>query len=132
MKKKNIVAIFLIVCTLILVGWVAVVSAKQSERNKRIQEEVATLEEEAEKIRRENATLMEKMHYFASTDFREQEAKKKLGLKKQEETVVTLRPVPEYATESTVDASTTSRMYSTENSPVREIPNYEKWLKLFL
>lgn len=77
---------------LAIAGWVFSVSSKQSARNERIEEEVSALEAEAERIRRENETLREKITYFSSQDFREQEAKRKLGLKREDETMVVIRP----------------------------------------
>lgn len=85
-----------IAIVLLVVGWVFFISSKQVERNRRIQEEITTLETEATKIRRENETLSERISYFASDDFREQEAKRKLGLKKTEEIVVEVKPAPGY------------------------------------
>lgn len=110
-----------------LVGWVLVVSSRQIERNRRIQDEVSSLEREAAKIRRENETLSEKISYFASDNFREREAKQKLGLKRTEETVVVIKPGT--ALEAKEDAATEVRPREQQES--RNIPNYEKWWKLF-
>ena len=111
----------------ILVGWITYVSSKQLERNHRIQQEVSALEIEAAKIRRENETLSEKISYFSSSDFREQEAKQKLGLKKVEETAVVIKLAPAFKAEEGV-ASMTNRDTSKEN---QNMPNYEKWWKIF-
>lgn len=124
----------MIVVVLILVGWVVYVSSKQIERNRRIQEEITSLEEEAAKIHNENETLSEKISYFASDDFREQEAKKKLGLKKAGETVVEVK----------TSRSDSAGLASGDNSTVQEeswvasvssvdgaMENYKKWWKAF-
>lgn len=86
----------------VLSGWVLYISSKQIERNQRIEQEVTLLRVEADKIRHENETLTEKIQYFSSQDFREQEAKKKLGLKKTEETAVVIKPSPSYEIESSL------------------------------
>lgn len=91
-KRRWIVFAASALALLVLGGWVLSISSKQTERNKRIEQEVAALESEAEKIRRENETLREKIAYFSSQDFREQEAKRKLGLKREDETMVVIRP----------------------------------------
>jgi cell division protein FtsB len=91
-KRKWLVFGGVALAALAIGGWVFSVSSKQSERNKKIEEEVSSLETEAEKIRRENETLREKIAYFSSQDFREQEAKRKLGLKREDETMVVIRP----------------------------------------
>jgi cell division protein FtsB len=114
---------------IVLSGWVLYISSKQIERNRRIQEEVASLETEAIKIRRENETLSEKVNYFSSDDFREQEAKKKLGLKKMDETVVVISPRPEFQKKESV-SSEVNRLLS-GNDEDNNKPNYMKWWKLF-
>ncbi|MDO8566183.1 MAG: septum formation initiator family protein [Candidatus Moranbacteria bacterium] len=118
-----------VVAVLILIGWVLYVSSKQVERNRRIQEEIGTLETEAAKISRENETLSERISYFASDDFREQEAKKKLGLKKTEETVVEVKPAPGY--ENGGEASRGESQVSSKNSEDESAANYKKWWKVF-
>ncbi len=92
LKRKWLVFGGIALAALAIVGWVFSVSSRQSERNQRIEDEVSALETEAEKIRRENETLREKIAYFSSQDFREQEAKRKLGLKREDETMVVIRP----------------------------------------
>lgn len=113
----------------LLGGWVLYLSSKQIERNHRIQEEVSSLETEAVKIRRENETLSEKIQYFSSDDFREQEAKKKLGLKKSEETVVIIKPQPEQNKEG--EGSPVMKQQTSTDVGNENMPNYEKWWKIF-
>ena len=118
------------VCAVIvLVGWMIFVSSKQIQRDRRIQEEVAALEAEAAKISRENKTLAGEIDYFSSSDFREQEAKQKLGLKKTEEIMAVIKPAPEYKP----DADTQSNMTRdvSANSTKADIPNYRKWWEIF-
>lgn len=114
---------------ILLSGWGLYISSKQIERNRRIQDEVSSLEVEAVKIRRENETLSEKIDYFSSDNFREQEAKKKLGLKKAEETVVIIKPQPEQNKGG--DASLATDKRSSENVGNEASANYEKWWKIF-
>ncbi len=113
----------------LLSGWVLYLSSKQVERNQRIQEEVSSLETEAVKIRRENETLSEKIQYFSSDDFREQEAKKKLGLKKAEETVVIIKPQPEQNKEE--GNSFVMKQQASVDVGKENMPNYKKWWKIF-
>lgn len=109
----------------IAAGWA---SFGQYERSVRIQAEIDTLRREAERIERENATLSEKIQFFASPDFKESEAKEKLGLRRQEEKVVAiegdLRLPPKEGIEG-VDDGNTAHMVAWD------VPNYEKWWKLF-
>lgn len=125
-----------VVAVLILIGWVLYVSSKQVERNRRIQEEIGALETEATKIHRENETLSERISYFASDDFREQEAKKKLGLKKTEETVVEVKPTrldsARLASEKNEgETSWKEPQALSGNSEGENVANYKKWWKVF-
>lgn len=115
-----------IVGMLILIGWVLYVSSKQIERNRRIQDEITALEMEAAKIRGENDTLSEKINYFASDDFREQEAKKKLGLKKVNEIVVEVKPAPGNDRNVSFQQSPASTGSGRDNGA-----NYKKWWNIF-
>lgn len=129
MAKRKIWTRLLIAAAIILIGWVVFVSSKQIQRNRHIQEEVAALETEAQSIRRENETLSERISYLSSSDFREQEAKEKLGLKKAEETFVVIKPAPVYQQTENI-ANETARDISA-NSANMETPNYKKWWKIF-
>lgn len=103
-------------------------SWQEHERNARIQAEIALLESEAAKIRRENETLAQKIEYFASPDFQEQEAKRKLGLRRQEEAVVILHEVPVLPQGSDVQDE---KEFENSQSLVDLTPNYKKWWRLF-
>ncbi|OGI22460.1 MAG: hypothetical protein A2808_03090 [Candidatus Moranbacteria bacterium RIFCSPHIGHO2_01_FULL_55_24] len=125
MKPKDWYMRLFVAGLLVLIGWALYVSSKQLERNKRIAQEVNTLQEEAEKIRKENETLSERIGYFSSQEFREQEAKKKLGLKKPQETVVAIKEeVPEEQGQDAVSESPKEASKSPS-----EI--YMKWWQLF-
>lgn len=115
-----------IVLILALVSWAAYVSWRQLVRNQRIENEVNTLRQEAERIRRENETLAEKVHYFASNDFREQEAKEKLGMKKSGEEVVVIKTLKVEEQSGKETNSLPVATYSGER-----YPNYKKWWQLF-
>ncbi|MDP3957687.1 MAG: septum formation initiator family protein [bacterium] len=126
-----------IAAVLILIGWVLYVSSKQIERNRRIQAEISTLQTEAAKIRRENETLSERISYFATDDFREQEAKKKLGLKKTEEIVVGVKPTrldqgllaPEYEQRGGVSRENPQAFSGSDRDG--NVANYKKWWNIF-
>ncbi|MEK7181519.1 MAG: septum formation initiator family protein [Patescibacteria group bacterium] len=127
MKGRKLWIRAVIVIVILLVGWVAYISSKQLERNRRIQKEVATLSEEAAKIRRENETLGDRINYFSSNEFREQEAKEKLGMKKPDETVMVVQQEPDpVATENKDEQQNTKPL-----SPDEGEGNYKKWWNLF-
>jgi cell division protein FtsB len=129
MAKRKIWTRSLMAAAIILIGWAAFVSSKQIQRNRRIQEEVAALDTEAVKVRRENKTLSERIGYLSSSDFREQEAKEKLGLKKTKEILAVIKPAPEYETQKDVKNETNKDI--SENDIKSDIPNYKKWWKMF-
>lgn len=117
------------VLALLLVGWVVFISWQQFERHERIEEEVAALQAEAEKIKRENETFSERIGYFSSDAFREQEAKKKLGLKKNNETVVVIKRAAALSEDEEADKA--GQKNKEPVVPVEYLPNYQKWLALF-
>lgn len=118
-----------IVGIIALFAWAVYVSSKQLARNERIENEVSLLQNEAERIRRENETLSEKIGYFSTADFREQEAKEKLGMKKEHEEVVVIKARREEATE--VVEGRGGRSQATSSRESARIPNYQKWWMLF-
>jgi cell division protein FtsB len=116
-----------VVIIVALISWAVYVSSKQLSRNQRIEDEVSALQEEANKISRENETLTEKIRYFDSNDFREQEAKEKLGMKKAGEEVVVIKSWQQDEEEaSPIDTKAASLEQIDEQSP-----NYKKWWHLF-
>lgn len=117
-----------IVLLLLVGGYLGYKSWQEHQRNAQIQAEIAKLESEAAKIRRENETLAQKIEYFASPDFQEQEAKKKLGLRRQEESVVALHEVAVLPqAEENLDEKSIR-----DQKPFSDFtPNYKKWWKLF-
>ncbi len=108
----------------LVAGWA---SYRQYERSVRIQAEIDILRHEADRIARENATLSEKIQYFASPNFKEEEAKEKLGLRRQEEKVMAIEG------EVRLDASDTpSPIESIDSETVAwDVPNYQKWWNRF-
>ena len=119
---------FGIVVIVLMISWAVYVSSKQFTRNESIQDEVSLLQHEADKIRRENENLSQKISYFSSPDFREQEAKEKLGMKKDDEEVFIIRQRPEV-----VGTADTTLSIQTASAIARrdDIPNYRKWWRLF-
>ncbi len=110
---------------LIGILFVAFSAWKEMERSKRIEGEVEKLRSEANRIRKENQTLVEKIAYFSTEDFEEREAKDKLGMKRKDEEVVA------------IDAGLTAKGLpsgesgdSSKNGK-EDAPNYMLWLKVF-
>lgn len=102
-------------------GW------KELGRSKRIEEEVARLRDEADRVRGDNGALSDRIEFFATESFEEREAKGKLGMKKRGEEAVDL-DVGVVLGSDTKDRSVSE---TTIDGSVRQVPNYLKWLKRF-
>lgn len=126
MRSRLVLIRLTLVLLLLGAAWMAHKSWQEHKRNASIQKEIDVLKHEADKIRRENETLAQKIAYLASPDFQEQEAKQKLGLRRQEESVVALREqavLPETLSESPQE------VMAIRVPDMR--PNYQKWWALF-
>ena len=108
-------------------GFMGYRSYEEHKRNAQIQSEIDMLQQEAEKIRRENETLVERIEYFASPDFQEQEAKKKLGLRRQEESMMAVREDPSLVPSPMEKMSEAKEQVQVEGA----IPNYQNWWRQF-
>jgi len=101
-------------------GW------KEMERSKRIEAEVDSLRQEAERIRTENGTLEEKIAFFSTESSEEREAKERLGMKKNDEEAVIL-DVRSTTSETEPAAEETD---DSDRMP-GDIPNHMKWASHF-
>lgn len=95
-------------------------SWNQYERHTRIKAEVAILETEKERIRKENESLKERISYFATENFQEQESKARLNMRNDNEYVVDIERVPNATPINTKNAGSAP----SENV---DMPNYKKW-----
>ncbi len=105
-------------------GWA---SLRQYERSVRIENEIAVLRTEAERVARENETLSEKIQYFASPNFKEGEAKEKLGLRRQEEEMISVEGETRFSQKDSTDLTDTADI----RTVAWETPNYLKWWSRF-
>lgn len=111
-----------VLITLGLALWIGHALAQSLERGKRIDKEISSLRNEADKISRENRFLKEKISYFQTDAFQEEEAKKKLNYQNPQEKVVVIKQKPSQ------DTGTVSEDARQPVTGLRDIrPNYEKW-----
>jgi len=82
-------------------------------------DQTKTAEEKVRKLEKERQELLEKRQYYQSDEFVEEEARNKLGMARPDETVVILPP------------NVSQVLGRSENVPVSEIPNWQRWWKLF-
>lgn len=97
------------------------------DRGNRIKEEVALLQSEAQKVQSENNTLEERIRYFQTDAFQEQEAKQKLNYQSPNEKVVIVKPAV-YG-DSISQEDTAKEMIDSGSDAL--IPNYQKWWRHF-
>lgn len=115
----------------IIVGMVIVflgagyASWKQFERYQRISAEVKALEAEEEKARKENESLKERIKYFETENFQEQESKERLNMRKDSEYVVEIERIQK-------KPETDVKIQGDPTTSLERVPNYKKWWeKLF-
>ena len=114
-----------ILISLALAFWVGNATLKEMDRGKRIQEEITSLQMEAQKTQKENALLEEKIKYFQTDAFQAQEARDKLNYQSpNEKTVVIKSNVPDESAQKNDTTSFSARAHNL-------LPNYEKWWSQF-
>jgi cell division protein FtsB len=116
---------FLVAVSIGLAFWIGSVTFKEMDRGKRIQEEIAGLRAEAQKTEKENSVLQEKIRYFQTDAFQEQEARNKLNYQGQDERTVVIKPIVPDDTDKEQDKAPI--VPKTHNF----LPNYEKWWTQF-
>jgi len=117
---------------LLLVAFVALVLifisiAKETYKKNQVQKEITALQEEAQKISKDNVQIKEKIAYLESPEYQIKEAKDKLGLKSPEENVIVVKPnVGKEIEKNSLESS------SLETIPkIKESPNHIKWWNYF-
>ena len=93
-EDKNNVWLLRIIIILAVPAVLFVAFAIYRETNKKIQveKEIEALKEEAERIKKDNTELSDKLSYLGSRDFQEKEAKDKLNLQTPSENLVIIKP----------------------------------------
>ena len=99
-------------------------SWKQFERHSRIKAEVAVLIEERERVRKENESLKERINYFATENFQEQESKERLNMRKDNEYVVDIERIQK-------NQDVKIKSLETNTASEETVPNYKKWWAKF-
>lgn len=117
---------------LILAGALAFLSVptlKEIRRSKIIENEIANLEMEAEKLGAENNFLKEKIDYLKSDYYKESVAKDRLSLRNKGEKLVIVQPKQKVLGAS--DAKIEENNIETEKeNQQNNLPNYQKWWEI--
>ncbi len=88
--KKYLLRMVALIC-LVGVVFISFSVWKEMKKKKEIQNKIAELQDEAERISRENSSLEEKIAYFGSDEYKQKEAKDKLNLQSPGESVVIIK-----------------------------------------
>lgn len=118
--ERNLVNTGILAAMAVVLVIAGYASWKQYERHARIKAEVAILETEKERIKKENESLKERISYFATENFQEQESKARLNMRNDNEYVVDIERVPNAM--PVTPKNTNSALSENAN-----IPNYKKW-----
>ena len=106
---------------IIIIGIALIVSLSRSILKMfKAKDELRLAEQKIEELKKEAASLTEKKEFYQSEEFIEQEARNKLNMVKEGETVVVLPP------------NLKEILGEKENQPQVSLPNWRQWLNLFL
>jgi cell division protein FtsB len=106
---------------IIIIGIALIVSLSRSILKMfKAKDELRLAEQKIEELQKEAASLTEKREFYQSEEFIEQEARNKLNMAKEGETVVVLPP------------NLKEILGEKENQPQTPLPNWRQWLSLFL
>ncbi len=106
---------------IIIIGIALIVSLSRSILKMfKAKDELRLAEQKIEELQKEAASLTEKKEFYQSEEFIEQEARNKLNMVKEGETVVVLPP------------NLKEILGEKENQPPAPLPNWRQWLNLFL
>lgn len=125
-SKKIIISSIFVLTGLAIAVAVSFKASREVGRNNKIEEEIASLQREAEKIRKDNQNLEDRIAYFETHEFQEREAKEKLNFQKEGEKVVVVRPSPFQEANQETPAKNIKSLQSED-----ELANYMKWWNHF-
>jgi len=124
MKKKFPIIIVYFAIGVFFAGFVSYSAFKEAYRDKKIENKIQELNQEKEKIQKENDALSKSIAFFETSQYQEKTAKQKLNMQKADENVVVVKPTMEQAPAENISQDNKVEVAS-------EIPNYKKWLNFF-
>lgn len=126
MKRISLITIGVLAVIVVGIGIALSSGYREMERSRRIEDEVARLREESDRIRGENRVLTDQIAFFSTESFEEREAKEKLGMRRSDEETVSVEVEP-----VTTFAATGADFRDTGVGSSEDGPIYRKWLALF-
>ena len=119
--------IVLLALTVFLFGYAF---SKELKKKKKIREEILSLQEEAQKVERENMEIKKRISYLGSKDFQEIEAKERLNLQNPGEKMVVISPSPISKDEKEAVYSSEKDKPIIEESPKDYRNNFQNFLQM--
>jgi len=123
--KKPWLVLSIIFLFFIILGIFGYSTLKEIRKKNQIEKDINSLKQEAEKIKKENMALEERISYLGSDDYREIQAKSKLNLQNPNENLIVITQEPIKKEEEKFKEN----MIRIQES--EEIPNYQKWWNYF-
>jgi cell division protein FtsL len=119
MKNNFFQSPYFIFCLLVVLVLIVIVFGRESYHYFKVAEEVNNLEQNIENLKKENEDLIKNREYFQSQEFLEDEARKKLNMVKEGETVVMVTNIDD--------------IIQDENANIQKnkISNFKLWLEYF-
>lgn len=124
MKKKFSFVVVFFIAGIVLAVFISTSAVRESYRSRTIEQEVETLQREAQRIQNENDAMAQRIAYFETPEFQEKIAKEKLNLQKPDENVIVVKPSVNQETQLT----DVSDEIVVDEHPA---PIYQKWWNLF-
>ena len=118
---------------LVIIVLLSLSFGRQFVRDREIQKEIAELQEEADALLAKNISITELQTAVQTKSFIEREARLKLGMKKEGESVVIVKETvfDESELDENVDASDPLGLVLDEMADVVFVPNHTKWWYYF-
>ncbi|MDZ7798334.1 MAG: septum formation initiator family protein [Patescibacteria group bacterium] len=117
-----------IVASIAVLIFLGVSLSKEMIRRHQISQRINSLESEIEALEESNTELSDLIDYLKSDEFREKEARLKMGLKKEDENVIV---VPNLNTNENINKSTKLANNSNQAAENIEFSNLKKWWRYF-
>jgi len=99
-------------------------AVREAYRNRKIETDVESLQQEAKRIQNENDNLSKTIAFLETPQYQEKTAKQKLNMQKPDENVIVVKPGME-------QPKIVTSPENNEKKFLPEIPNYVKWLNFF-
>jgi len=126
-KMSSFFVKFFLLLAFVALVFIFISIFKETYRKNQVKKEINDLQEEAQRISKDNADIKEKIAYLESPEYQIKEAKDKLGLQNPEENVIVVKPNVEKEPEANSLENENS-----ENIPqIEETPNCLKWWNYF-